>query len=342
MRLSCVLLLCGLVAAVPSLSAQITSAPNTGSTTTANSAPQAASQTNSTPAPLKLESLPPEPHTLTPEQIARLREQRILQATTQLARSEASWGPARSTPGTSLEMIESGRKSTPEGIQITYTFRVKGFKASDNLRLIQWPLDENLKVLNTGLSVDGQGQLICPAITQGDCLSSMQPGDPARLVTTAARGEALRIALFDDTSKQHAETTALPFPLLYNGKICQLEVILGVKNAALVLLEGVGFPPSKAIKIDATTYGEDRPVTSTTSAEGQLLAAFMPVVANHDTGTTTLHYDGGPGCSPSLSFPWGAGSYHAVTDFDSSAPPAAGAPAQKPAPAHASSSPQKR
>uniref|UniRef100_A0A7V4XQK1 Lipoprotein n=1 Tax=Acidobacterium capsulatum TaxID=33075 RepID=A0A7V4XQK1_9BACT len=347
MRLSSVLLLCGLVAAVPSLStqslsAQTTSAPNTGSTTTASPAPQAAStpastSQNSAPAaPLKLESLPPEPHTLTPAQIAKLREQRILQATTQLARNEAAWGPARSTPGTSLDMVEAGRKSTPQGIQITYTFQVKGFKPTDNLHLIQWPLDQNLKALDTGLSFDGQGQLICPAITQGDCLSSMQPGDAVKFSTTAARGEAIRLAVFDETTKQHAETTIIPFPLLYTGKSCQLEVMLGVKNAALVLLEGVGFPASKTIQIQATTNGENRSVSTTTSAKGQLLAAFMPVVANKTSGTTTLSYDGGPGCSPTLSFPWGEGSYHAVTQAEAGTPQAA-APATKPAPAHSAS-----
>jgi hypothetical protein len=344
MRFSSVLLLCGLAAVVPalstqSLSAQTTSAPNTGTTTTASPAPQAAGHSASTPqnsapaAPLKLESLPPEPHTLTPAQIAKLREERILEATTQLARNEAAWGPARSTPGTSLQMVEAGRKSTPQGLEITYTFVAKGFKPSDNLRLIQWPLDQNLKVLNTGLSLDGQGQLICPAITQGDCLSSMQPGDAVKFSTTAARGEALRLAVFDDTTKQHTETTLIPFPLLYTGKSCQLEVMLGVRNAALVLLEGVGFSPSKTLQIQATTGGENHPVTTTTSAKGQLLAALMPVVANKTSGVTTLSYDGGPGCSPKLSFPWGEGSYHAVTASEAAAAPSA-APATNPTPAH--------
>jgi hypothetical protein len=347
MHFSSVLLLCGLVAAVPSLSAQTTSAPNTGSTTMANPAPQTTSKAASTPqnsapaAPLKLESLPPEPHTLTPAQIAKLREQRILQATTQLARNEAAWGPAHSTPGTSLQMVETSRKSTPQGLQITYTFKVKGFKPSDNLRLIQWPLDQNLKVLNTGLSLDAQGQLICPAITQGDCLSSMQPGDAVKFATTAARGEALRLAVFDDTTKQHAETTFIPFPLLYKGKSCQLEVMLGVKNAALVLLEGVGFPASKTLQIQTTSNGENHPVTTTTSASGQLLAALMPVVANKTSGTATLSYDGGPTCSPSLSFPWGEGSYHAVTQAEATTTQPA-APAKKSAPAHPVSLHKKR
>lgn len=351
MRLSSVLLLCGLVAAVPSLSAQTTTAPNTGDTTVANPAPQTTSTTTSTPpaqtttpgtapaAPLKLESLPPEPTTLTPQQIAKLRAERFEAAATQLARNQAAWGPQRSSPGTSIEMVEASRKSTPEGIQITYTFKAKGFKVGDNLRLIRWPLDRNLATLNNGLSVDDQGQLICPAITQGDCLSSMQPGELAKLTTTAAKGEAIRVALFDTTTKQHAETTAVPFPALYSSKTCKMEMLLSVKNAALVLLEGVGFPPSKRIQIDATAYGQDHPITTTTGAQGQLLIAFMPPVAGHDSGTTTIHYDGAE-CKPTLTFPWGPGSYQAVTSDTASTQPAAksAAPeATQPITAHAAS-----
>lgn len=315
MRLFPVLLLCGFAASACSLSAQTTSATNTGSAAVSN--PTAASTTQKTstgtatvPA-LRLESLPPEPHTLTPEQIAQLRAEQIANAATELARNQAAWGAEHSTPGTSLTMIEAGSKQTPEGLLLTYTFKATGFREGDNLRLVRWPLDQSLSTLTDGLTVDDQGQLICPAITQGECLSSMQPGQLAQLSTTAARGEAIRVAVYDVSSKRHAETTSIPFPALYSSPTCKMEMILSVRNAALVLLEGVGFPPSQMIHLTADTNGTAHPLETKSSAKGQILIAFMPSVAHEKSGNITVSY-AGQSCKATLSFPWGLDSYHAV------------------------------
>lgn len=320
MRLFSVFLLCGLAASACSLSAQTTTAPDTGSTTvspatqTTGTTTKATTgtTTESTKVPsLRLESLPPEPHTLTPAQIAHLRAEQIAAAATELARNQAAWGAENSTPGTSLTLVNTGSKPTPEGLQMTYTFKATGFKEGDNLRLLRWPLDKSLTLLTDGLTVDDQGQLICPAITQGDCLSSMQPGQLAQLSTTAARGEAIRVAVYDVTSKKRAEASIIPFPALYSSPTCKMEMLLSVRNAALVLLEGVGFPPSQTIRLTATTDGESHPLDTKSNAKGQILIAFMPDVAHEKSGNVTVSYNDAA-CKATLSFPWGLDSYHAV------------------------------
>lgn len=314
MRFSLALLLCGVVAAAPSLFAQQTaSAPSQSaaqSTTPAAPSQPAATPAQSTTTPaLHLESLPPLPHALTPAQEQALRTKRILSAVNTLARSEANWGPAMSTPGDSLRVIDKGHKSTPEGTQVTFGLNVTGFQPGDSLRLLRWPLDSRVQQVTSGLTVDSAGQVICPEISQGDCLTTMQPGDPVQVHDVAARGEPLRLAIVSADGKKRAESTIIPFPLETTSNSCKMEVILGTKDAGLVLLEGAGFPKSEKVEIHIVTDGKDNPVTTTTSATGGLLVAVLAGSGGHTSGTTTISYHG-DSCSPSLSFPWGKDSYH--------------------------------
>ncbi len=304
MRFPSVLLLCGLIAAAPVLSAQQTaSAPAQKTTTTP------AQTTKPAPPPLRLESLPPEPKALTPAQQKALETKRVLAAINNLARNQVNWGPAMSTPGYSLALIDKGHKSSPEGTQVTFSLHATGFQPGDSLTLLRWPLDSTVQKVTSGLTVDNTGQVICPEISQGDCLASMQPGDPVHIKEIAARGEPLRVAVVEAKTEKRAETTIIPFPLENTSGSCKLETILGTKNAGLVLLEGSGFPKSAQVEIHIVTYGQDHPVTTTTTAAGGLVVAVLPAVTGHTSGTTTISYKGAS-CSPSVSFPWGANSYH--------------------------------
>lgn len=302
MRFPSVLMLCSLIAAAPVLAAQQTSSSPAQKST----APAA---TSSKPAPLQLQSLPPEPKSLTPAQQKALETKRILHAIDNLARTQVNWGPAMSTPGTSLTLIDKGRKSTPEGTQVTYSLHATGFQPGDSLTLVRWPLNSRVKQVSTGLTVDGSGQVICPEISQGDCLASMQPGDPVHIKDVAARGEPLRVAVIEANTKKRAESTIIPFPIEAISNSCKMEAILGTKNASLVLLEGAGFPKNTKVEIHIVSYGKDNPITTTTSSVGGLAVAVLPGIAGHTSGTTTISYHG-KACSPSLSFPWGKNSYH--------------------------------
>lgn len=304
MRFPSALLLCGLIAAAPALSAQQTASTPAQSTT-----PAPAKTTQAAPPPLRLESLPPEPTALTPAQQKAMRAKQILAEINNLARNQANWGPAMSTPGTSLMLVDKGHKSIPEGTQVTFALHATGFQPGQALTLLRWPLNQNVQQVATGLTVDASGQVICPEISQGDCLSSMQPGDPVQVKDLAARGEPLRVAIVAASGKKRAETTVIPFPIESTNNGCKLEVILGVKNAEMVLLEGLGFPKSSKVELHMVSFGQDRPVTAATSARGGLIVADLPAVAGHTSGTTTVSYHGAA-CSPSVSFPWGLDSYH--------------------------------
>jgi hypothetical protein len=304
MRFPSVLVLCGLISAAPVLSAQQTSSTPAQKTTSPS-----AQTTKAAPPPLRLESLPPEPKALTPAQQKALEARRLVNAIDTLARNQVNWGPAMSTPGYSLALIDKGHKSSPEGTQVTFSLHATGFQPGDSLTLLRWPLDSTVKQITTGLTVDASGQVICPEISQGDCLASMQPGDPVHVKEIAARGEPLRVAIVEAKTQNRAETTIIPFPIENTSGSCKLEAILGTKNAGLVLLEGSGFPQNTKIEIHIVTYSQDHPITTTTNATGGLVVAVLPAVNGHTSGTTTISYKGSS-CSPSVSFPWGANSYH--------------------------------
>jgi hypothetical protein len=236
-----------------------------------------------------------------------MQQQRLLQAASQLAQNEARWGPLISTPGTALTMKEAGRQSTPQGAEITYTLNATGFTPGDSLKLLRWPLDSNMQLVTDGLTVDGLGQVICPSISKGGCLKTMQPGAPVKITTTAADGEAIRVAVTDGARK-HAAAYVVPFTVSASDRGCQLEMLLGVKNAGLVLVEGHGFPASTPVELETSSYGDQRQIKTTTDASGNLAVGILPGVANHLTGQTTVHYAGAT-CSPTLTFAWGQGTY---------------------------------
>lgn len=313
MRFPSVLLFCGLLAAAAPLYAQETpsTAPatqtSTGQTTPAQTNP---GQTTTTPPaaapPLQFQSLPPEPHTLTPEEQQKLQQQRVLAAASRLARNEAAWGPAISSPGYSLTMTEAGRQTTPEGTEVTYTLTAKGYAEGDSLKLLHWPLDQNVQEVADGLTVDGMGQVICPAITKGNCLQTL-PAGVVKFKTKVGSAEPVRLALTDADNKA-AAAFAIPFPVKATDKGCTLELMLGVKSAALALIQGRGFPPSTTINLDSKTYNDDHPIKATTKANGDLIVAILPSAPDHDAGQMTVTYSSTT-CSPTLTFPWGTGSY---------------------------------
>jgi hypothetical protein len=237
----------------------------------------------------------------------QMQQQRILQAASQLAKNEARWGPLISTPGTALTLKEVGRQSSPQGAEITYTLNATGFTPGDSLKLLRWPLDSNMQMVTDGLTVDGIGQVICPSISKGDCLKTMAPGAPVKITTTAADGEAIRVAVTDDARK-HAAAYAVPFAVSATDRGCQLEMLLGIKNAGLVLVEGHGFPANTPVELDTSSYDDKRQVKTTTDPSGNLAVGILPSVPKHSTGQTIVHYSGAT-CSPTLTFAWGEGTY---------------------------------
>lgn len=163
------------------------------------------------------------------------------------------------------------------------------------------------------------------------CAATTKPGQPILIRTEVAKGEAVRVALVGTTEKDGkperngAAVSLVPFPLENRDKSCTLQVIRGMKDAALVLVEGTGFPPETAMKVDTVTGADTRVINTKTNTEGRFVIAVVPGLRGQTEGDTTVHFGGivhtpsledsktpppaDPGCDPSLTFHWGGNSY---------------------------------
>lgn len=344
---------CSLAAAL-CLTAAAQSSPSAPASSSApsqgQSAPSSPSAPQATPK-LQLQNLPPDPTTPTPAEIAARREQLAVQSALRLANVEAHWGPDMSSPGTFIHLVEAGRSKTANGAtQVTYHIQGSGFPAGEKLRLLRWPLNESAQILMGGIGFNAQGIAVCtdaplpaggtiaaPAISAPvphvddhpgapapSCAKTMQTNQPVALETTASAGEPLRVALVSEDRKKAAAITAVPFPIQGTDQGCKLQVVLGVRDADLVLVEGSGFPPSAAVKLTSVTYGQLHNLNAKTNAAGHLIFALLPAAKDHPSGETTVRYDGivqpaaAPGaapatpastCGPAVTFHWGQGSY---------------------------------
>jgi hypothetical protein len=158
-----------------------------------------------------------------------------------------------------------------------------------------------------------------------NCTDTMQPEQPVEFAVTAAPGEPIRVALMSEDRKHGAANNAIPFPVDNADKGCKLQVVLGMKDAALVLIEGTGFPPNTALKLDAITGANTRELHPKAAADGRIVVPVLTGAKGQTSGQTTVRFAGvnhtpslqtstappapDPDCAPAVSFPWGEGSY---------------------------------
>jgi hypothetical protein len=306
--------------------------------------PGATGQTQPGGAPsLQLQSLPPDSHTLTPAEEAQLKQNEVINMALRLAAVEARWGPEMSTPGMSVVLSETGRTKAADGsTELTYRITGTGFTQGERLTLIRWPLDGGAQNVMSSLMVGTDGTVVCgaaqpsanepsapgaaPAAPKAPaCTTTMQANAPVEIHATVAAGEPIRVALVGDTEKNGAALTLVPFPIANEDQGCQLQVIRGVKDAAMVLVEGTGFPANTPLKVDSMTGSSTRTLHPKTTPDGRMVFAVMPEAKGQAAGQTTVTFAGvthfpsletdknppppDPTCKPSVTFAWGRDSY---------------------------------
>ena len=310
-------------------------------------------------APLQLHDLPPEARTLTPAEQQQQKQEEAMNAAVRLAALQAHWGPQMTTPGLSLAMTEVNREKTAEGTRITWRLTGSGFSPTDKLMLVRWPLDAQAKVLMGGIGFNAKGEAVCtdtsgadaltaaasslnaaprpnapgsaqtatPGTTPPSCAATMKPEQPVEIATTAAAGEAIRVALVSADRKRAAETSAIPFPIANEDKACRLQVILSVKDGGLVLLEGTGLPANVLLKLVASTGKSSHELHARSNAEGRIVIPLLTGEQKEASGVTTVKFAGinreptldtpkeeataNPECAPAVTYSWGEGSYKA-------------------------------
>lgn len=316
--------------------------------------------------PLQLQSLPPDEHTLTPAEQAQVQREQAYRTALRVAKLTARWGPAMSTPGVSITLVQTARTKTPSGAtQFTYQIAGSGFRAGEKLNLVRWPLGGPMNTEMGGLVLNAKGIAVCgasanpapappaegrtiapapslsaapvpqtasaPVAEAPSCADTMKLNQPVEIQTSAAPGEPIRVALIGEDRSNGAATQTVPFPIANTDKSCSLQVLLGLKNADMVILEGQGFPPNSSLKIETSTNNQRRTLTAQTDAGGHMAMVILPAVPGQTTGTITVRYAGAltrpsaatpatpagtatpaatdAGCAPAVTFPWGPGSY---------------------------------
>jgi hypothetical protein len=320
------------------LSAQNTD-QGTGSPQQQSAPAQTPAEPSSTPQ-LKLEDLPPDPHTPTPEEQAAAEAARQRAQISRIALAMANWGPKASSPGITLTMKEVSREKVASGTLITYHLVASGFAPGTRLTLLRWPLNQGVGPVMNGIVIDASGTAICgapastlstpaaPGTSAGSaaaansgaapappsgvppCTKTMQPNAPVEISVTAAKGEAIRVALLAEDRKSGAAATTVPFPITGVNRGCRLDVLLASKDAELVLIEGDGFKPDASFTAGTETFGRKTSLAAKPDAQGHFVAAMTPYVADHDSGDTVVYYQSDT-CTPTVSFHWGKGSYKA-------------------------------
>ena len=296
------------------------------------------------PAPLVLHNLTPEPHTPSPAELKKEQQERLITELSQLATREANWGPAISHPGMSLTLKEIGRKPTPNGTLLSYHILATGYTPDMRLTLFRWPLDGQIEHVMSGIVVNSSGLAVCGIAAPGpsaptdaaptataqagatqigatqtpaaqtpavpSCTKTMKPGTPITITATVAKGEPIRIALVASDKKHGAAARLIPFPIEGSNNGCKLDVMLGSKNAALVLVEGSGFKQDATYTLGSESYGQKSPMSAKIKPDGHFVTGLLPDIAGHPSGTTVVYYQSAT-CTPTVSFDWGAGSYKA-------------------------------
>jgi len=303
------------------------------------SAPAQAPAAPSSVPQLKLESLPPDPHTPTAEERAAAEAAEQRAQIQHVAAAMANWGPKTSSPGITLMMKEVKRDKAASGTLLTYRLSAAGFAPGTRLILLRWPLNQGVIQVMSGIVIDASGTAVCgasdlslsaPSATGSGsaansiagsegapgtsnvpaCAKTMQPNAPVEITTTAAKGEAIRVGLLADDKKTGAAASVIPFPIVSEDKGCKLEVLLGSKDGELVLIVGDGFKPDVPFTAGTETFGQKMSLAAKPNAEGHFVAAMTPFVEGHDTGDTVIYYQSAA-CTPTVSFHWGKGSYKA-------------------------------
>jgi hypothetical protein len=287
---------------------------------------------------LKLENLPRDPHTPTPEEEAAAEAARQRAQISRVALAMANWGPKASSPGVTLTMKEVSREKVASGTMLTYRLTANGFAPGTRLTLLRWPLNQGVTPVMNGTVIDASGTVVCgapaPAVSapsaQGTgsdqasgtgasnaassnpsvpaCTKTMQPNAPVEITATAAKGEAIRVGLLAEDRKSGAAASTVPFPIEGHDKACKLEVLLGAKDAELVLVEGDGFKPDIPFSAGTESFGQKSSLAAKPDAQGHFVAAMTPYVQGHDSGDTVIYYQS-DACTPTVSFHWGKGSY---------------------------------
>jgi len=211
-----------------------------------------------------------------------------------------AWGPAASTPNTSLSLKEASR----EGAVIKVRLYATGVPKQGTYTLVTWPVTQRgpSEALR-GITFDESGLAVC-AGTPGTCGTPNKPNDPIDITLNPVPGEPSRLGLISSDQSAKIFAKIVPLPMRGEDKGCSVEAILLTPGSELIAIEGSGFAPNSVVAMDTVSEGERHAGKGKTDADGRYVSAVLPYKQGMTRGTAKVSLKSSA-CAPSVSFPWG-------------------------------------
>jgi hypothetical protein len=225
-----------------------------------------------------------------------------------VSKMQMAWGAAMSTPGSTLELRETGRERVEDRTVVAYRIYGHGLPVDQTYSLVRWPLNGLPEAVLSGVTLTQDGMAVCSGAGPQFCGDSATPNDPIDLKTFGGKGEPFRIALEAEDHKHLAAASVAPFPVKAENKDCSLESILIMPNAEAILLQGSGFGPNASVEFISDSSGEKRSQKETADGTGHLKFIVLPYKEGLDDGVVTIQPTNAA-CQPSVTVPWGKHSY---------------------------------
>lgn len=221
-------------------------------------------------------------------------------AATNLVKMHNAWGSQASTPNTSLVIKETERS----GQVVKFRLYAEGVAKGQVYSIVTWPVTQKGPSESlSGVTLDASGLAIC-AGTPGTCGRGDKPNDPIDLIFRPVPGEPVRLALASQDGATKVFAKVVPVPLRGEDRGCAVEAILLTPRAELVLVEGSGFPANSDLKLDSDSEGERHGGPGKVDPDGRYMSAILPYKQGLQRGIVKVTLKS-PGCSPSVSVPWG-------------------------------------
>jgi hypothetical protein len=231
---------------------------------------------------------------------AQVQNQNPQEAAANLVRMHQAWGPAASSPNTKLSLQEQGRSSAG----ITFRLLAEGLSKDGMYTLVAWPVNQRGPIeAMKGIMIGDSGVAVC-AGKPGTCGSPGKPNDPIDLKLNPIAGEPVRLGLVSADQSSRVFVKLVPVPIRGEDRGCAIEAILLTPGSELVLIDGIGFPPSADVTMDTDSEGERHAGQGKVGADGRYSTAILPYKQGTARGTAKVNLKSDK-CSPVLSFPWG-------------------------------------
>jgi hypothetical protein len=216
------------------------------------------------------------------------------------------WSKGANSPGSTLTLKETGRKSVDGLTVVSYRLFASGLPKGQHFTLWTWTLgSEPQAVADAFINPDG---LIVNDL--GDAAGKVSE-DPIDVRAFAGRGERKRFALTSDDRKLQAFAEAVPFPIEQSASGHRVSAEMAAPNYVGVTVHGSGFQPSESLIFEASSGSEGSKQQVISTPDGTYTALIFSAVKGQKTGRASVKISSGK-CSVTVQFPWGSSASNRV------------------------------